>query len=101
MEPQILTQASHTLQTVGLATLFVALLYFLPQINYAAQLRKLPAYQYTDKRSTYLKSAGKLYRDGYKQVGHRTVSSYALLFTKDHYYSSKTTCGVWQLPRVL
>lgn len=71
MDLQYLTGASHTLQTLAFASIVVAILAFLPHINYNAHLRKLPAYKYEDgskKRTVYLKSAKKLYRDGYHQV---------------------------------
>jgi hypothetical protein len=63
--------ASHTLQTVAIASLFFAVLWFLPQISFQTQLRKLPAYVYapsSKRRTTYLQSARKLYADGYKKV---------------------------------
>lgn len=62
---------AHTLQTVAFATIIFAACVLLPKINYRTQLAKLPAYgspASEKQRQAYLKSAAKMYREGYEKV---------------------------------
>lgn len=71
VELQYLGGGSHMPQTIAIASIVFVALYFLPRINYRAQLAKLPAFSYdqgSEKRATYLKSARSLYSNGYQQV---------------------------------
>jgi hypothetical protein len=71
MEVQHLTGVSHTLQTLAFASIIITVLWYLPRFNLKAQLRKLPPYIYEDgsnKSTTYLTSAKRLYVDGYQKV---------------------------------
>jgi hypothetical protein len=70
MSTLYLVGATHTLQTVAVAALVLAVVLYFPQINLKTQLARLPAYTYDnpEKRKTYLSYAKKLYNHGYKQV---------------------------------
>jgi hypothetical protein len=72
MDLQALSGVSHTFQTVTVATIIFAACVFLSQVNYRAQIAKLPAIvqpgNREKKRIHYLSSAKSLYAQGYKQV---------------------------------
>ncbi|KAF2199336.1 cytochrome P450 monooxygenase-like protein [Delitschia confertaspora ATCC 74209] len=72
MELQLSSSLSHTLQTASVATVIFLACVLISQINYRAKLAKLPAFRYRtsnaeEKRQTFLRSATKLYNEGYEK----------------------------------
>lgn len=67
-----LTGWSHTLQTIAIASLVFAVCTFLPNLQYKAQLAKIPIFggpgSGEKQRQSYLNSAKKIYSDGYEKV---------------------------------
>ncbi|KAF2190763.1 ent-kaurene oxidase [Zopfia rhizophila CBS 207.26] len=73
---QFLSGVSHTLQTASVATLIFVACVFISQINYKAQLARLPiigaeAGGSEKRRKVYLQSARKLYNEGYEKFKDR------------------------------
>ncbi|KAF2712037.1 cytochrome P450 monooxygenase-like protein [Pleomassaria siparia CBS 279.74] len=75
MELQYLSGVSHTLQTVAFATIIFGACVFLSQVNYRAQLAKLPALveegSSEKKRTNYIKYGKQLYAEGYEKFSDR------------------------------
>ncbi|KAI0570397.1 CypX Cytochrome P450 [Pyrenophora tritici-repentis] len=69
MDSQTIAQVTHTLQTVAIATLFLAICVYVPKLKLKAQLGSLPALNSGESREkhrkTYLTSAKKMYANGY------------------------------------
>ena len=72
MELQALAGLSHTLQTAAVAVLIIAVYAYLPDLNYRTHLAKFPVFGGSStgekQRQTYLKSARKIYLEGYIKV---------------------------------
>src|SRR5690242_38541 len=66
------TSFAHTLQTAAIAALIFAACALLPKFNYRSQLAKLPVFGGSasgeKQRQAYLKSAKKMYLEGYEKV---------------------------------
>lgn len=75
MELQYLSGVSHTFQTVTVATIIFIACVLLSQVNYRAQLAKLPALvkegSSEKKRVNYLKSGKQMYAEGYEKFKDR------------------------------
>ncbi|KAF2798515.1 cytochrome P450 monooxygenase-like protein [Melanomma pulvis-pyrius CBS 109.77] len=75
MELQYLSGVSHTFQTVAVATIIFVACVLLSQVNYRAQLAKLPALvkegSSEKKRINYLKSGKRMYAEGYEKFKDR------------------------------
>jgi hypothetical protein len=72
MEVQTFTGLTHMLQTVAIAALVFAACVYLPKTHHSAQLAKLPAFHNAisseKHRQEYLKSAKRMYKEGYEKV---------------------------------
>lgn len=72
MDVQTFTGLTHTLQTVAVAALLFAACVYLPKIDQNAHVAKLPAFHKAisseTHRKEYLKSAKRMYREGYEKV---------------------------------
>lgn len=66
------TGLAHTLQTAAIAALIFAVCALLPKLNYKSQLARLPVFGGSaggeKQRQAYLKSAKRMYSDGYEKV---------------------------------
>lgn len=90
MDPQIVAQIVHTLQTTAIAAVIFAACVLLPKLQNKAQLGKLPTASPDGgekARQAFIASAKKLYRDGYHNV--QRIPSFAKNPSADHMISSK------------
>ena len=72
MEVQTFTDLLHTLQTLAIAAFIVAASVYLQKIHFNSHIGKLPAFHNAisseTHRKQYLKSAKRMYKEGYEKV---------------------------------
>jgi hypothetical protein len=71
MGVQIYQGFAHSAQTVVIAALVFVACYYLPKLNFKAQIAKLPSFSQDGKkqRNEYLQHGKSMYLQGYEKVG--------------------------------